>query len=285
MGKTLREWLPEIEGEWVLPAWLLATIGLAAVGETWVMASGIQAAYHLQIGWVIGGTVASTQAIGAQMLARAKAHNARRQIVTKAVKAETARTLGVEALGETDEQGRVRIEDVTASEPRLDERTPGVIAVLAGVISAGVGLTLYAQGGLTPLAAALATASPAAAVAAALLNGTFAAGEAAVTRWQQRGNDAAMTRQDAAKRSNDAAVTQPNATALQSDAAVTQQALPVNKAAFEAWMGRKNGTATSVTPDEALTWAQGAGLAIADKQNRDKVLRWLRDWRKAAIQY
>lgn len=149
--KSLREFLPQLEIDWLLPLWLLLAIVGAAVAETVTIGLGVWQTYQIWTGWLVGGVVASAQAMGSMMWARASQYNA-------SVKLKTA--------------------------PRLSVFWPALISVLAGVVSGWVGLYLYRQSELTGLGRALAVASPAGSIAAAVLNGVFASGEAAIAEFE-----------------------------------------------------------------------------------------------------
>jgi len=167
--KSLRESLPRLESEWMLPAWLLITILTAAVAETWTIGIAIHGVYDLYTGWAVGGVVASAQALGSMMWARASRHNAQRHIRYKSV-------------GRKGEKRRV--EDRANSEPPMNVHTPLVVSVVAGAISFLTSAAMYGVDGLTILDVALSFAAPAGSIAAALLNGVFAADEGAVERWR-----------------------------------------------------------------------------------------------------
>lgn len=170
---TLKTLLPQIETDWLLPVWLLLAVLSAFVAEVWIIGQGVTTVYALAVGWPIGVTVASTQALGSMMYSNASTHNARRKLVYQ-------RRRKGEALDAP------RRENVQKSEPRLETRLPLTISVCAGVVSALVGLALYrADGGLGLLDAILAVASPAGSIMAALLNGVFASGELAVRVWRE----------------------------------------------------------------------------------------------------
>ena len=169
MMKSLRQLIPQLESNWLLPAWLLVAITTAAIAETWTIGVAVEQVYGLRTGWAIGGVVASAQAIGSLMWARAAQHNAHRTVRYK--------TIGPKG-------NKQRVEDPTRSEPALNVRAPIIVSITAGAISFGLGWALYASDGLiTALDIALAFASPAGSIAAAMLNGIFTAGEVALDQW------------------------------------------------------------------------------------------------------
>jgi hypothetical protein len=162
---TLKKLLPQIETDWLMPVWLLLAIILAAVAEIAVIGSGVQEIYGVWFGWIIGAVVASVQALGSQMYSRAVTHNARRKTY-KSSRGD----------GTTDE---------TKSEPKLNAITPIFISCSAGAISFVVASALYVELGQAGIVSfALAFASPAGSVAAAVLNGLFVSGESAVESWR-----------------------------------------------------------------------------------------------------
>jgi len=171
MRRTLRELIPEIEIDWLLPAWLLIAILAAFVAETVTIGLSVWRLYGLWSGWAIGGVVASVQAIGSMMWARAAQHNAQRDVKFK-------------WLGSTKKGDRRRVENKGKSEPAMNVQGPASVSVIAGIISAWLAGALYAVDGLTALDVALAVAAPAGSVSAALLNGVFAYGETAVANWK-----------------------------------------------------------------------------------------------------
>ena len=171
MRRTLRELIPQLEIDWLLPAWLLIAILAAFIAETVTIGLSVWRLYGLWSGWAIGGVVASVQAIGSMMWARAAQHNAQRTIKFK-------------WLGSAKKGNRRRVENKAKSEPSLNVKGPGSVSVIAGVISAWLAGALYAVDGLTALDVALAIAAPAGSVSAALLNGVFAYGETAVANWK-----------------------------------------------------------------------------------------------------
>jgi hypothetical protein len=142
---SLRSVLPRLEIDWLLPFWLLLAILGAAVAETVTIGLGVWRTYQVWTGWLVGGVVASSQAMGSMMWARASQHNASKRIFW-----------------------------------------PAAISVLAGIVSGWVGLYLYQQSELTGLGRALAVASPAGSIAAAVLNGVFASGEAAIAEYEEQ---------------------------------------------------------------------------------------------------
>lgn len=168
--KSLRNILPQLEIDWLLPAWLLIAIVGAAIAEIVTIGLGVRQTYDLDIGWVVGVVIASSQAMGSMMWARASQHNASRKILYKSI-------------GSRD--NRRSVEDKVKSEPQLNVILPLAVSILAGVVSAWVGWYLYAGNDTPGLGAALAVASPAGSVAAAMLNGTFAYGESAVATWRK----------------------------------------------------------------------------------------------------
>lgn len=155
--KSLRELLPQLEIDWLLPLWLLIAILAAAVAETVAIGLGVERVYGLYTGWVVGVVIASVQAMGSMMWARASTHNAKRKVY----------------------------KDASKSEPKLNVMLPLLVSVLAGVVSAWVSWYLYDSTDVPGLGHALAIASPAGSIAAALLNGTFAYGEASVSAWHE----------------------------------------------------------------------------------------------------
>ena len=170
MNRNLREMLPQIEADWLLPAWLLTTITAAAIAEVITIGLAVREVYGLNTGWAVGGVIASAQAIGSMMWSRAGQHNAGRYVRHKSI--------GPKA-------DRKRVEDRTRSEPALNAWGPGAVSILAGLISAWLGGAFYsADGVLTGLDAALAIAAPAGSIAAASLNGLFAYGETALADWR-----------------------------------------------------------------------------------------------------
>jgi hypothetical protein len=169
--RTLKTLLPQLETDWLLPAWLLLAVLSAFVAEVWIIGQGVVRVYGLMVGWPIGVTVASTQALGSMMYSNASAHNARRKLVYQRRR-------------KNESLDAPRREDVQKSEPRLVTGLPFAISVCAGVASALVGLALYqADGGLGVLDGVLAVASPAGSIMAALLNGVFMSGQEAVRLW------------------------------------------------------------------------------------------------------
>ena len=167
--RSLRTLIPKIEADYLLPAWLLTAISVAAIAETWTIGVAVEQVYGLRTGWAIGGVVASAQAIGSLMWARANQHNAHRTVRHKSV---------------GPKGDKKRVEDPARSEPALNVQAPMIVSVTAGAISFGLGLALYAvDGSVTVLDVALAFASPAGSVAAAMLNGIFTAGEVALDQW------------------------------------------------------------------------------------------------------
>lgn len=156
--RALREILPQLEVDWLLPAWLLLAILSAAVAETVTVGLGVQNTYHLWTGWAIGGVVASVQAIGSMMLARALQHNANRKVYKSKNR---------------------------QSEPAQNVWLPALASVMAGFVSGWVGIALYGtDGSLTVLDLALGVASPAGSITVALLNGVFAYSESAIAEWR-----------------------------------------------------------------------------------------------------
>jgi hypothetical protein len=169
--RSLRELIPEIEIDWLLPAWLFLAISTAAVAEIWTIGVAVDRVYALPTGWAVGGVVASAQAIGSMIWARALQHNAGRYVRYKSV---------------GPKENRRRVEDRANSEPRLNVWGPATVSLLAGTISAWLGIALYgADGTTTGLDVALAVASPAGSVASAALNGVFAYGESALSEWRE----------------------------------------------------------------------------------------------------
>lgn len=167
---SLRSLLPLFETEFLIPLWLLLAILSAMIAEVVIIGTGVERLYGLWVGWPIGLTVASVQALGSQLFSRAAMHNAQRKMVMK------RRKRG----GEWEQ-----IEDRGRSEPELTSGLPLFLSLLAGTASAVIGLALYqADGGLGFVDAVLATASPAGSVGAALLNGWYANGELALRRWK-----------------------------------------------------------------------------------------------------
>lgn len=150
---SLRSVLPRLEIDWLLPFWLLLAILGAAVAETVTVGLGVWRTYGLWTGWLVGGVVASSQAMGSMMWARASQHNASKRLKTM---------------------------------PSLSIFWPALISVLSGIVSGWVGVELYRQSELTRLGIALAVASPAGSIAAAVLNGVFASGEAAIAEFEER---------------------------------------------------------------------------------------------------
>lgn len=78
----------------------------------------------------------------------------------------------------------------------------------------------------------------------------------------------------AQRRGSDAAVTQ---------GAVSAASVSLQKADFDAWFASFNGNAASVQRKDVLAWAQSRGADVstaAGKQQRDKVLRWLRQMQR-----
>jgi len=169
MTKSLRDILPQLEINWLLPAWLLTAIVGAAIAEIVTIGLGVRQTYDLSIGWVVGVVIASSQAMGSMMWARASQHNASRKVLYKSI---------------GPKGDRRSIEDKVKSEPRLNVVLPLAVSILAGVVSAWVGWYLYAGKNTPGLGAALAVASPMGSVAAAMLNGVFAYGESAVATWR-----------------------------------------------------------------------------------------------------
>ena len=183
MTKSLRDILPQLEIDWLLPAWLLIAIVGAAIAEIITIGLGVQQTYNLSIGWIVGIVIASSQAMGSMMWARASQHNAGRKILFKSI-------------GPKD--NRRSVEDKVKSEPQLNVILPLLVSVLAGVVSAWVGLYLYGTSGL---GLALSVASPAGSVAASMLNGVFAYGESAVAMWRKDRKDAKGVRKPIASQS------------------------------------------------------------------------------------
>lgn len=185
MTKSLRDILPQLEIDWLLPIWLLIAIIGAAIAEIVTIGLGVRQTYDLSIGWVVGIVIASSQAMGSMMWARASQHNASRKILYKSI----------------GPKGDKRsVEDKVKSEPRLNVVLPLAVSILAGVVSAWVGWYLYAGNDMPGLGAALAVASPAGSVAAAMLNGTFAYGESAVATWRNERKVAKVKTQASASR-------------------------------------------------------------------------------------
>jgi hypothetical protein len=171
MKTTLRDILPKIEAEWLLPAWLLIAILGAAIAETLTLGMGVQKSHHIVTGWIIGLIIASVQAIGSMMWARASHHNARRYVRMKWVGSEKKGT-------------RRKIEDKKNSEPKLPLMLPALASVLAGIVSASAGIALYAAGNkIKMLDVILAVAAPAGSIGAAVLNGAFVESENALSEW------------------------------------------------------------------------------------------------------
>ena len=193
---SLRSVLPRLEIDWLLPFWLLLAIIGAAVAETVTIGLGVWRAYSLWTGWLVGGVVASSQAMGSMMWARASQHNARRKVYMKAIGPRDARR---------------SVEDEARSEPKLSVFWPALISVLAGVVSGWVGMYLYQRSELAGLGRALAVASPAGSIAAAVLNGVFASGEAAIAEFAERrkGRKAAQASEAPALASEPAAQPEP----------------------------------------------------------------------------
>lgn len=195
--KSLREFLPQLEIDWLLPLWLLVAILAAAVAETVAIGLGVERVYGLYTGWVVGVVIASAQAMGSMMWARASTHNAKRKTPYK---------------------------DKSKNEPKLNVMLPLLVSVLAGVVSAWVSWYLYDSTDVPGLGHALAIASPAGSIAAALLNGTFAYGEASVSAWHEERKERKTRRNasqaDAGPTQADANAMQANASAMQADANV-----------------------------------------------------------------
>ena len=152
---SLRSVLPRLEIDWLLPFWLLLAIIGAAIAETVTIGLGVQRTYGLWTGWLVGGVVASSQAMGSMMWARASQHNASK----------------------------------LKSAPSLNVFWPVAVSIAAGVVSGWVGMYLYQQSELSGLGRALAVASPAGSIAAAILNGVFASGEAAIAEFDEQRNE------------------------------------------------------------------------------------------------
>ena len=215
MTKSLRDILPQLEIDWLLPAWLLIAIVGAAIAEIITIGLGVQQTYNLSIGWIVGIVIASSQAMGSMMWARASQHNAGRKILFKSI-------------GPKD--NRRSVEDKVKSEPQLNVILPLAVSVLAGVVSAWVGWYLYAGNDTPGLGAALAIASPAGSITAAMLNGTFAYGESAVATWRKDRKDAKGVRKPIASQS------QASAGSGQANASSGQIAR--NEFALRCWCGK-----------------------------------------------
>ena len=176
LRKSMTRW----ETDTLIPLWLVLAIISAAGSEVWTIGSGVFETYQVYIGWAIGLTIASTQAMASMLSARALAHNAAARTVTKVAAWPSWVKLIAGSLNRRLPQRRVI--DVQRSAPRLDVRVPVAISAGAGLASAVASWALYNQ--LSPeqgtLNVILAIVAPAGSLAAALLNGVFVYGEQAI---------------------------------------------------------------------------------------------------------
>jgi len=168
--RTLRELIPLLESDWLLPAWLLIAILAAFAAETWTFTDAMRSRRGTWIGLPIGFVIASTQAIGSMMWSRATQHNARRY---------------VKRVWRGPKDNRELVEDLKNSEPPLSVVGPATASIVAGTISLLGALALYATDGLTLLEIAAAIAAPGGSIGAALLNGLYVYGESELARWQE----------------------------------------------------------------------------------------------------
>ena len=177
--RTLRELIPLLESDWLLPAWLLLAIIAAFAAETWTFTDAMLSRRGSWIGLPIGFVIASTQAIGSMMWSRATQHNARRY---------------VKRVRRGPKDNRELVEDLKNSEPPLNVVGPAASSIVAGTISFVGALALYSLDGITLLEFAAAIAAPGGSIGAALLNGLYVYGESELARWrEERGRPRAAT--------------------------------------------------------------------------------------------
>jgi len=209
--RTLRELIPLLESDWLLPAWLLLAIIAAFAAETWTFTDAMLSRRGSWIGLPIGFVIASTQAIGSMMWSRATQHNARRY---------------VKRVWRGPKDNRELVEDLKNSEPPLNVVGPAASSIVAGTISFVGALALYSLDGITLLEFAAAIAAPGGSIGAALLNGLYVYGESELARWrEERGRPRAATGRTQAATGRTQKTTSRTQAATGLDDAATSEAL------------------------------------------------------------